>query len=252
MLDELIDYSSTVPLMQSIPMVKDDIQYLKNDSGFQTFMKIITDFSIAQRYFYIDLIVLDKPSNNVNPFTSFKQFMHDFNKDIDVNLISHEEEESRAISQTIICIEKGVRAIVCFFTYGFDNLGRQYYNQFAKFIMLQDKNLGTTDYSEKKVNRQDLYTPMSINSLEYVVFILKAKSKILLSKNYSDWPFSVNDVQVYYVSPMFYFVKIDNKIYGLTGATTTKYEIPLYSKSDKLKPRSYAIFLLEEAQKLNV
>ena len=252
MLDELIDYSSTVPLMQSIPMVKEDIQYLESDPAFQNFMKIITDFSIAQRYFYIDLIVLDKPSNNVNPFTSFKQFMHDFNKDIDVNLISHEEEESRAINQAIICIEKGVRAIVRFFIHGFDSLGKQYYNQFAKFIMLQDKNLGTIDYSEKKVNRQDLYNPINFNSLDYVAFILKAKSKTLLSKNYPDWPFFVNDVQVYYVSPMFYFVKIDNKIYGLTGATTTKYEIPLYSKSDKLKPRGYATFLLEEAQKLHV
>ena len=53
MVNSLILYSENVELMNKIPMVIEDLDYLKNDTHFNTFLEIITDFSIFQRYYYI-------------------------------------------------------------------------------------------------------------------------------------------------------------------------------------------------------
>ncbi|MBI3519040.1 MAG: hypothetical protein HY062_06745 [Bacteroidetes bacterium] len=250
MLDELLAYSESVKLMQDIPIVKEDLDYLKSDSDFTKFIEIVTEFSISQRYFYIDIIASEKISNKYNPFDSFKQFILNFYRNIDTSTLSYEEEENIAIIEATICIEKGARALSRFFTHGFDSLGRQFYNKFSNLILLKDKDLGTLNYTENKINPSDTYKPITKFSLEYFPFI-GAASKNLSSKDYPDWPFLVNRLKVYYVKPFFYCVLIDEKLFSLTGATATKYKLPLYTKSDKLKPKGYATYLLEEAQKLN-
>lgn len=249
MLDELMIYSESVELMQDIPMVKEDLNYLQLDSDFTKFIEIVTEFSISQRYFYIDIIASEKISNKYNPFDSFKQFILNFNRNIDTSKLSYEEEENIAIKEATICIEKGARALSRFFTHGFDSLGRQFYNKFSNLLLLKDKDLGTLNYTEKKINPSDTYKPITKFSLEYFPFI-GAATKTLLSKDYPDWPFLVDQLKVYYVKPFFYCVMIDEKLFSLTGATATKYKLPLYNKSDKLKPKGYARYLLEEAQKL--
>ncbi|WP_398456103.1 hypothetical protein AB3466_11795 [Sphingobacterium thalpophilum] len=251
MLAELIEYSEEVEEMKDIPMIEEDIKFLKEDNKFSILIEIITDFAISQRYFYIDAIVLNKENSASNPFEKFTSFIYSFNKGIDTSNLSYEEEDKLAIKSAIICIEMGVRAVSRFFTHGLGDLGRQYYRDFSSFILLKEEELGSLDYTKSKVSPQELFVPMSKYSLKFLKLKLHSKSKLIASSEYENWPFSVDSIKVYFTGERYYFAEIGNKIFALTGATSKDYEIPTYFKSDKLKPKGYAIFLLEEAKKLN-
>lgn len=252
MLDELIVYSNTVGLMNRIPMVIEDMEYLKQDQNFKTFIEILTEFSIQHRYYYIDTIVLENQNGNPNPFQKFKEYICNFHEGVDVSQLTCEQEETLIISNTIICIEKGVRAISRFFTHDFDELGRKYYNDFSSFILLNDKDLGELKYAEKKKLPSENYKPISQYSFSFLRIILFSKSKTIYAKQYSDWAFTVTQVKVYSQSEKFFFTKINNEIFALTGSTSIKYKIPIYLASNKLKPRQAAVYLLDEAKKLSV
>ncbi|MBE2188887.1 MAG: hypothetical protein IAE98_05410 [Candidatus Kapabacteria bacterium] len=250
MLDELIEYSKTVDLMQRIPMVKEDSEFIESDKSFRYFLKIITEFSIQQRYYYIDTIILENSNKTFNPFSHFKQFIYSFGDEVDLTKLNYEQEERLVIKGAVICIEKGVRAISRFFTHGLGDLGRQHYNDFSSFILLNDKDLGSLKYTENKKLPSDSYKPINPFSLSFLFISLFSKSKTLHSKNYSDWVFSVDTIKVYSKKPHFFFAKIGWKVFALTGATSTRYKTPTYFSSEKLKPKAYALYLLEEAQTL--
>lgn len=252
MLDELIDYSKTVELMQRIPMVVEEVEFIKNDLKFKTFIEIITQFSIQQRYYYIDTIILENetPSLRQNPFSLFKSFIWSFEEGVDVSKQSYEEEDAIKIKNTIMCIEKGTRAISRFFTHGFGDLGRQYYRDFSNFIFLNDTDLGLLKYGEKKKFPSDSYKPLNSYSQIGQEILAKSKTMIISSSEYTDWVFTIDSVEVFSLSGNFFFVRIGDEIFALTGATSTQYKIPIYHKSSKLMPRKYALYLLDLAKSL--
>lgn len=250
LLDELLAYADTVPLMQSVPMVADDLAYLKSDQRFKELLHILTEFAVAQRYFYIDTIVLDNFNPAVNPFELFSDFIFAFNQGVDTSDLSYEQEDQRAITEAIICIEKGVRAISRFFTHGLDSLGRQYYGDFSSFILLKEEDLGSLKYTEPKVSAADSYLPMPKLSLAYFKLVTTARSQIIHAKDHPDWPFTVSTIKVYFAKPMFYFAEIGNEVFALTGLTSSHHQIPTYFKSPHLKPKGYALYLLDTAKTL--
>lgn len=251
LLDDLLLYADTVPDMKSVPMVADDMYYLKNDLQFKRLLNILTEFAIAQRYFYIDTIILDDFNPAINPFDLFSDFVYDFNEGADTSNLSYEQEDERAITEAIICIEKGVRAISRFFTHGLADLGRQYYGNFSSFMLLKEEDLGNLKYTQKKTAVADLYKPLQKLSSAYIWLKLAAATKVVKSNKYPDWPFSVRSIKVYYTSPYFYLAKIGEEIFALTGATSSHYRIPTYFACSKLKPKGAAPYLLEEAKMLN-
>ncbi|WP_305951943.1 hypothetical protein [Emticicia oligotrophica] len=239
--------------MQNIPMVANDLEYLENDPNFRTFIKVITNFSICQRYYYIDAIVSVSPNDSVNAFTVFRNLMYSHLDNIDTTLMTYEQEAEFCIKNTIVCIEKGVRAISRFFTHGLGDVGRMFYSDFSDFIHLRDEKLGSLEYTEKKKYPSDSYKPMNQSSIEFTKISLSAKSKPLYSKNYPNWAFTVDAVKVYaYKKEVseYYFVQIDGKIYALTGHTSSRYKIPIYYDTDKIKPKQYANYLIDEAKLL--
>ena len=248
MLDELIDYSKTIDFMQQVPMVKNDLEFVEYDKSFREFLKIITDFSIQQRYYYIDSIILEITNQNFNPFDQFKTFIYSFGDDVDLTKLTYEKEEKLLLNASVICIEKGVRAIARFFTHGLGNLGKQYYSAFSSFILLNDKDLGLLKYTEKTKLPADNYKPISTFSFSFLSISMFSKTKTLHSKFYKDWVFKVKKVTVYSHKTNFFFVKIGWKIYALTGETSSQFKTPNYLSSKKLKPKASAPFLLEEAK----
>jgi hypothetical protein len=84
-----------------------------------------------------------------------------------------------------------------------------------------------------------------------VILKLCAASKLIRADEYTDWPFSVGSIKVYFTKPNFYLARIGEETFALTGATSTYYEIPTYFKSPLLKPKGHATYLLETAQGLN-
>lgn len=253
MLDELIQYSKSVDSMQNIPILVDDMEYLEFDPNFRTFVEVITDFSIYQRYYYIDTIVSATTNYDINAFEVFRKLMDSYLENVDRTQMTYEQEAKFCIKNTIICIEKGVRALSRFFTHGLGDEGRKYYNDFSNFIFLRDEKLGLLEYTEKKKWPSDMYKPMSILSVKFITISIFSKSKTLYSRRYPDWPFTVNCIKVYSYKSKFskyYFINIDGKIYALTGSTSSQYKIPIYFKTNKLKPKAYALYLLEEAKLL--
>lgn len=249
MLDELVAYSTTVDLMQKTPMVVEDMKFLETDLRFRDFLEIITQFSIQQRYYYIDTIILENEVSRQNPFSLFENFICNFEEGVDVTKQNY-EEESLKIKNSIICIEKGVRAISRFFTHGFDNLGRQYFNNFSNFIFLDDEELGLLNYGEKKQFASDSYQPLNVGSTTWLEILAASKSKIIHSSEFKEWDFMLDYIEVFSLNETFFFAKIGDEIFALTGATSTKFGIPVYLKSSNLKPRKHALYLLDKAKAL--
>ncbi len=248
MLDELIEYSKKVELMQQVPMVREDLEFIESNKKFREFLKIITEFSIKQRYYYIDSIILENSNQSFNPFTQFKNFIYSFGENVDLTKLTPEQEEKLLLKNSIVCIEKGVRAISRFFTHGLGDLGRQHYNNFSSFILLNDKDLGLLIYTKNKKLPTDNYIPISPFSWKFLFISLFSKTKTLHSKFYKDWVFKVKKVTVYSHNTNFFFVKIGWKLYALTGKTSSQFKTPDYLSSKKLKPKASAPFLLEEAK----
>lgn len=250
MLDELIAYSKTVDLMQKVPMVREDMFFIENDRAFREFLDIITEFSIQQRYYYVDAIILENSNQSFNPFAQFKRLIYSFTNGIDLSNLTYKQEEELMLRETIICIEKGVRAISRFFTHGLGSLGKQYYSEFSNFILLNDKDLGTLKYTEKRKYPSDSYKPTKSFSFSFFLIGLLAKSKKLYSKDYSKWAFTTSIVKVYSLKPHFFFVEIRGEVFALTGATSRQYKIPTYFASENIKPKAVALYLLDEAKLL--
>lgn len=151
MLRELIEYSERNDSFKKIQILIDDFDFLKSNNQFKEFIKIITEFSIQQRYYYLDTLVLDRENMNFNPFEEFKKLISSFEEGIDIHKHSYQEENGIKLQNIIKCIEKGTRALSRFFTHGFDDFGKKYYYEFSNFLLLKDENFGELNYLEKKV-----------------------------------------------------------------------------------------------------
>ncbi len=250
MLEELIIYSKTVEFMTSIPMVKEDTNFLENDYHFNEFIKILSDFSKHQRYYYIDVIA-KKENKGVNTFEELSTLIYTYSDNIDVSNMTYEEEDEHQLYSFIITIEKGVRAISRFFTHGFGSEGQRYYGDFSEFILMKDEDLGNNKYLTPKLDPQNDYQPWKANEFKFLKIKTGAKSKVVSSDEFEDWAFTIDKVKVYnYKDGIYCFVKIGKSIFALNGSAGSAYKIPTYFASEYLKPRKYQTELLSVAQKL--
>ena len=248
LLETLVKYSDEQESMQENQMVTEGLLYLKSDKQFKEFMSIITEFAKYGRYYYIDTVV-KADHQGVNPFEKFEYFLDSFYTESDQR--TYVEEDELAITKAIGCIELGAAAIARFFTHGLGEMGKSFYSDFAGYLLLKEVNLGKLEYAEKKLPTSKGYQPLNSRSVRFLAIKLISRSSSLRAKDYPNWPFKVKKVKVYYTGGINYLIEIDHKVFALTGKTGHDYKVPVYQKSDQLKPKAYANFLLEEAQKLN-
>jgi hypothetical protein len=247
-LDALLKYSVEVKGMQENIMVAEGLLFLNSNEQFAKFILIITEFAKHGRYYYIDTIVKAK-HEGINPFDMFDDFLDSFYLESEER--TFEQEDELAIIEAISCIEKGASSIARFFTHGLGELGKSFYSDFAGYLLLKDENLGKLEYANKQIQISDNYMPINSRSPRFLAIRLLSKSSSLNSKQYSNWPFTVDKVKVFYTGGINYLVEINRQVYALTTTTGHYYQIPDYRKSDKLKPKGYAFFLMDEAKKLN-
>lgn len=251
MIDELIIYSETQELMKRIPIVADDIAYLKSDKKFKEFVNIITDFSIRGRYYYIDIICqANFDETKQNPFNKFKSFIYSFTESLDINNITEEEETTQIKKLSIITIEKGVRALSRFFTHGLDENGRRYYGDFTKFLFINNNDFGKLDILKPNIEIVKLHKPINIFSVKYLNILLFSKTHKIFSYKYTDWPFIVKSVRVLKHKNNCTLLVIGLKVYSINGWASTYYSIPNYLSSPKIKPKQYPKFLDDIVSKL--
>jgi hypothetical protein len=250
MIDDLIAYAETVDLMKKIPMVSEDMQFVKTDNQFRCFLNIMSDFSRHQRYYYVDTIV-KRERQEKNSFAEFKSLVYSYSNEIDATELKYEEEERYVLTSMIITIERGVRAISRFFTHGLGNEGRQNYGDFGNFILLKDEELGKLKYLIPKVEPQKDYKPMSKNGIQFLKIRTLSKTKTVCSLDFSNWPFLVEKVEVInYKNGMFCFLRIKDEVFALNGSAGSHFKIPNYFASEYLKPRRVLPELLTIAQSL--
>jgi len=250
MVENLVSYSEEVEIMNKIPMVIEDLDYLKNDTRFKTFLEVITDFSKFQRYYYIDTIVKKEKQEN-NSFEKFKSLIFSYSDDIDVSKLTYDEEDRFVLNSTIITIEKGVRAISRFFTHGLGDEGKRHFGGFGSFIILKDDDLGKLNYLIPKINPQKEYSPWKSNEMKYLKIKLLAKSKIINSSEHESWPFLVDNVKVMnYKNGRYCLIKIGKEIFALNGKAIGEFKLPIYYVSEQVKPRATENYLLDIALKL--
>src|SRR3989344_2449121 len=233
MLDELIKYSKTVDLMQSVPIVASDIEYLESDVVFIEIINLLSDFAHKHRYDYIDTILLVNPLENVEhktPFDRFRTVVYSFSAGKDLSLLTEKEEERANVQETIISIEKGVRGLVRFFTHGFGDEGRKFYGEYSSFIIL-DKDFGKLAYLKAKHDSQTDYFPITKKDEKYNSILKASRIKKLTQEDYSDWAFNTFSLRVLNMDNKFYLVEIDGEIFALNGWAVTYFEIPIYFAS---------------------
>ncbi|NQY09050.1 MAG: hypothetical protein HRT71_05975 [Flavobacteriales bacterium] len=248
MVEELISYSESIDLMGNIPMIIEDLDFIRNDAKFNSFLGVITDFSKFQRYYYIDTIVKkERPKNN--SFEKFKLLIDSYSENLDVSKLTHDEEEQFNLNSTIITIEKGVRAITRFFTHGLGDEGRKHYGDFGSFILLKDEDLGKLKYLIPKIDPQKDYAPWKSHNMKYLEIRISSKCKVISSFNVDNWPFEVDNVEVInYKNGNYCLVKIGKEIFALNGSASSHFKIPIYFSSKQLKPRQTMPNLLSIAQ----
>lgn len=249
MIDELILYAETVQLMNEIPMVIEDLVFIKKDNRFREFLDIITDFSKQQRYYYIDTIVKKEKQEN-NSFIRFKTLIYSYSKDVDVTTMTYDEEERYILKSIIITVEKGVRAISRFFTHGLGNEGKKHYGDFGGFILMRDEDLGKLKYLAPKIDTQKDYLPLNKTDLQFINIKTYSKTKIICSSDYPNWPFLIDSIEVInYNNGAYCLAQIKDEVFALNGSAVGYLKIPNYSASKYLIPKQN-MDLLSIAQKL--
>jgi len=223
--------------MQCIPLVKEDIDFLYSNQYFKTFIQIITDFSIKQRYYYIDLIVKDKVIEK-NVFEDFKLYLQSVTDQVDFSNLTYLEEDEIRINSAIINIEKGVRGLSRFFTHGFGPNGLGFSGQFTDFILMKNNDLGKMKYLLPKPNPDLDYAPIKARSLRGIKISLISKSKIILAKDFDSWPLKTKRAKLIFNNlSNSCLIQIDGEIFGLNGRSKGKFKVPSIHSSKFISPR---------------
>lgn len=248
MLKELVYYSSTVKSMKRAPMIVEDMIFISDNTYFNTFIDILSDFAKHQRYYYIDIIA-GKTDDEVDNFEKLKELIYSYLNNIDKSELTHLEEEQYILQSFIITIEKGTRALSRFFTHGFGNTGVKYYGEFTNFFFLTDDKLGRCKYLEPKIDPQDKYLPIKANSIRFLKIKAGSKSKKIHSRDIDKWAFKINVVTVYNYKDC-YFVKIGKEVFSLNALTSSRFKVPCFFRSKFLLPRQSQHELFKIAKEL--
>lgn len=250
MLEELLKYAKYADLTNRTPMFNESMEYLEKNPVFVEIIDLLSDFAHQNRYDNIDTISQKNPASNINhitPVDRFRRVIYTFSKGKDVSHLTEKEEERANLDQMIIHIEIGIRALCHFFTHVFKGYN---YGPFGDFIVLADKDLGQLKYLKPKTDPQVDYRPIDEQDERYQRIFKHARKKTLDAIAFPKWPFKVNRLTVLNLEDRYYLTEIDNKIFALNGKAQAHYKIPSYLASDQLKPREYALYLLEEAKKI--
>ncbi|WP_426330057.1 hypothetical protein [Pedobacter sp. R-06] len=252
MLTILLEYGNGIDAMMKNTVVVEDLEYLEKDRDFLELIRILTKFSISQRYFYIDTLIMEKRNTKMNPFEAFGDFLYSLLNESENGSLSEQEADAIVFTRAVSCIERGLRAISRFFIFGFEDLGKTYYDDFSAFILLKDEDLGKMKYVQKLIVPNEGYVPMKAPSLAYFKILALSRKAVLKPGADWDWPFMISEVAVFSVQGGYYLVKIGEELFALSTSCSEHFKIPPYNKSKNFIQGKAGFFLMEEAKKLNV
>jgi len=220
---------------RDIPALEDDLKYISQDRDLHVLIELLSEFGKFSRYYNLDVVTGEyKPSINVEKLWQefeTKLLLRDRDLTKKLNKFEKQAEILDSINRLIIIkLERFSRAISRQFTLGkLGQLAQQYSSMVFPFLMLQDSELGKTDYrnhttshKQKEVKRHKRNVTDEITRKINKNYRSK---KITKTEFKGDWPFYSNEIIIECRDKNWCIVTIDGYDYALNGAAAGRFKL---------------------------
>ncbi len=214
-----------------ISLLVDDLDFLRNNAQLDEIINILSEFGKMARYYNLE-IVAGSPNPPIDPSSEWERLetkIEDPSPCFAPDSLEalHRDYYPRVNAKIVGMLERFVRAITMQFTLG-KHGGRlkQLSPIVFDFIMLKDKEFGTTDYRRSVVRTQQSKANWSKRSKEKA---LRSKwpSTLVAAADYGDkWPFRFDEAVVECRDNMFCVVNIKGFDFALNGSAKTRFGYP--------------------------
>lgn len=214
--------------------LKEDLKFLQTDNDLEILIELLSEFGQYARYYNLNVV-----TGEIQPGTDVKSSWEKYETEFAIenglleDLLDFEKQSEvlNLIKRNIIeKLEKFTRALARQFTLGkLGSLAQQYSSIVFGFLMLDDSDLGNTDY-RKNTTR---YTQQN-HKPHYRTFLddyqrrnnKEFKSKLIKKDNYEgEWPFYTDKVTIECRQKHWCVVTIDNIDYALNAAAKNRYKL---------------------------
>jgi len=214
-----------------IPLLIDDLDFLRNDPLLDQIIGILSEFGKMARYYNLE-IVTGSPNPPIDPSSEWERLETKIESPSpyltsDSLEALHRDYYPRVNAKIVANLERFVRAITMQFTLG-KHGGRlkQLSPTVFDFIMLKDEEFGTKDYRRSVMRNQQTKANWSKRSKEKA---LRSRwpSSLVSGASYGDrWPFRSDEVVVECREDMFCVVNIKGYDFALNGSAKSRFGYP--------------------------
>ena len=231
---KLKEYITENHFQENSKALKEDLEFLKTDTDLETLIGLLSEFGQYARYYNLNVVTGEiEPGTNVK--SSWEKYETHFAIENglleDLLDFDKQSEVLNLIKRNIIeKLEKFTRALARQFTLGkLGSLAQQYSSIVYDFLMLNDSDLGNTDYRKNNTK----YTQRN-HKPHYRTFLdayqrrnnREFKSKLIKKENFNgEWPFYADKAIIECRQKHWFVVTIDNIDYALNGAAKSRYKM---------------------------
>jgi len=214
-----------------IPLLVDDLDFLRNDTLLDQIISILSEFGKMARYYNLDIVV-GNPNPPIDPSSEWERLetrVEDPSPYLKPDSLEalHRDYYPRVNAKIVAKLERFVRAVTMQFTLG-KHGGRlkQLSPIVFDFIMLKEEAFGTTDYRRSVVRNQQTKANWSKRSQKKALSS-RWPSRLAVAATYDDkWPFRTDEVVVECRENMFCVVNIEGYDFALNGSAKTRFGYP--------------------------
>jgi len=214
-----------------IPLLVDDLDFLRNDTLLDQIISILSEFGKMARYYNLDIVV-GNPNPPIDPSSEWERLetrVEDPSPYLKPDSLEalHRDYYPRVNAKIVAKLERFVRAVTMQFTLG-KHGGRlkQLSPIVFDFIMLKEEAFGTTDYRRSVVRNQQTKANWSKRSQKKALSS-RWPSRLAVAATYDDkWPFRTDEVVVECRDDMFCVVNIKGYDFALNGSAKTRFGYP--------------------------
>jgi hypothetical protein len=241
-----------------VPVTEKDGQFLSNDDLLQKLLHLLTEFGKYSRYHNLN-ILLNMESQSLDVGSEWQliesQILEE--KELLDKLMNSEKNDliiEEVTKHIIIKLERFTRSICRQFTLGkLGNLGPRFTGYIGDFIYLQDKELGTINYNvDTSFIQENRYEAHKRNMFDKLKSKIKSDyiRKSIQKKEFEEWPFYVDEVEIECRENYWFVVSIDGYDYALNGAAASRYKLPNVHKYGVAKKGLSIHQIIDKASKL--
>jgi hypothetical protein len=215
--------------------LKDDLKYISEDIDLKKLISLLSEFGKFARYHNLNVV-----TGEANPGIDVKSEWEEFetsillkNKDLIKQFENFERQKEvlDTITRTIIIkLERFARALARQFTLGkLSKLAQQYSSIVYPFLMLNDDQLGITDYRKQttayKEKERKPHKRTFIDDIDRKTNKKYSSRTIRKSEYNGDWPFYNDEIIIECRDEHWCIVSINGYDYALNGAAKGRFKI---------------------------